>query len=129
MNTSSLSLCASRPSFRTTVGVMLHRISDALEKLWFLSGRVSLPAVTSTTEVAQLPRGMVFTLEKSDGVARLEVTQGTVWITDTPACGDIILGPGETHEFGNRWPYVIEALEDAEFVASNPVTTGTAVTS
>ncbi|RBP45233.1 DUF2917 family protein [Roseimicrobium gellanilyticum] len=129
MNTSSLSLRASRPNFRTTVGGMLHRIGEALEKLWTLSGRVSLPGAVSTTEAAHLPRGMVFTLEKSDGVSRLELTQGRVWITGTPARGDTILGPGEAYEFGNCWPYVIEALEEAEFIASSTLTRGTVVTS
>jgi hypothetical protein len=108
---------------------MLHRVGEALEKLWSLSGRVSLPAAVSSLEVAHLPRGMVLSLEKSDGVSRLEVTRGTVWITGTPARTDIILGPGEDYEFGNRWPYVIEALEDAEFVASNSVAREAAVTS
>lgn len=129
MNTSSLSLRASRPSFRTVVGGMVHRMGGAMEKLWSLSGRVNLPVATSTTEVAHLPRGMVFTLEKSDGVSRLELTRGTVWITGTPACGDTILGVGDVYEFGNRWPYVIEALEDAEFAAGNSRAHGIVATS
>lgn len=129
MNTSSLSLRACRPSFRSTVASKLHRIGEALEKLWSLSGRVSLPAAASSMEVAHLPRGMVFSLEKSDGVSRLEFTRGTVWITGTPACGDTLLGPGQVYEFGNRWPYVIEALADADFVAGASRPKGAIVTS
>ena len=96
---------------------MFHRISETLEKLWSLSGREGLPVTTSSTELAHLPRGMVLTLEREDGVSRVELTRGTVWITGTPARGDIVLGPGEAYEFGNRWPYVVEALSDAEFIA------------
>jgi hypothetical protein len=118
MNTSSLSAQTRRLSFRTTVEGVFHRIGHALEKLWSLSGRVSLPATTCSTKMAHLPRGMVLTLDQRDGVTGLQLTRGTVWITGTPARGDVVLGPGETYEFGNRWPYVVEALSDSEFSAS-----------
>ncbi|QIF04406.1 DUF2917 domain-containing protein [Roseimicrobium sp. ORNL1] len=118
MNTSSLSAQPHRLSTRTTVEGVFHRIGQALEKLWSLSGRVSVPATTCSTEMAHLPRGMVLTLDQSDGVTGLELIQGTVWITGTPARGDVVLGPGEVYEFGNRWPYVVEALSDSEFIAS-----------
>lgn len=116
MNTSSLSLRVSRPTYRTAVGGLLQRVGGAIEKLWSLSGRVSLPEVISAPESARLPKGMVWCVERSDSISRLEMVQGTVWITSTPAGGDIVLGPGDACEFGDRWPYVIEALADAEFI-------------
>lgn len=118
MNTSSLSAQTRRLCSRTTVEGVFHRIGQALEKLWTLSGRVSVPATTYSTEMAHLPRGMVLSLDQSDGVTALELARGAVWITGTPARGDVVLGPGEVYEFGNRWPYVVEALSDSEFIAS-----------
>lgn len=117
MNTSSLSAQPRRLSFRSTVEGVCHRIGQALEKLWSLSGRVCVPATPCSTGMAHLPRGMVLTLGQSDGVTHLELTRGMVWITGTPAHGDLVLGPGEMYEFGNRWPYVVEALSDSEFIA------------
>jgi hypothetical protein len=128
MNTSSLPLRASRPSFRTAAGGLLHRIGITLEKVWSLSG-VSVPAGISSSEAAHLPRGMVVSVGKSDGVSRLEMVQGTLWITSTPAGGDIILGPGEAYVFGDRWPYVIEGLSDAEFIVRSSAGKETPATS
>lgn len=118
MNTSSLSAQPRRMSFRTTVEGVFHRIGQAMEKLWALSSRVSVPATICSPEMANLPRGKVVNLDRGDGVSRLELTHGTLWITGTPARGDTVLSAGEVYEFGNRWPYVVEALSDAEFIAT-----------
>lgn len=90
-----------------------------MRKLWSLSGRVSLPAEIRSTNAGHLPRGMVLSLDQADGVAFLELKRGTVWITGTPARGDTILQTGEKHDFGNSWPYVIEAMSDADFIAGS----------
>lgn len=117
MNTSGLSAHNCRPTLRTMVGGVFHRISEAFQKVWSISGWVSLPLTTFSTELARLPRGTVLTLKREDAVTRLELTGGNVWITGTPAWGDIVLGPGEVYEFGDGWPYVVEALSDVEFLA------------
>jgi hypothetical protein len=102
---------------------MLQRVGTFLEKLWSISDRVSLPATVSSRDVAHLPCGMVLSLGRADGITHLEVARGLVWVTCTPARGDTILRPGEAYELGGQWPYVIEALVDAEFIASGPHTT------
>lgn len=120
MNTSALS---GRQGLRTVIGTMFQRVGTFLEKLWALSDRVSLPSTVSSREIAHLPCGMVLSLERVDGITHLEITRGLVWVTGTPARGDTILRPGEVFESGDQWPYVIEALVDAEFVASGSDTT------
>lgn len=118
MNTSSLSARTSRLSSRTTVEGVFHRIGRAFGKLRDLSGEVSMPVMTRSTEMAHLPRGMVLTLGPDDGVSRLEIARGTVWTTSTPARGDVVLKPGDVYEFGDQWPYVVEALSDSEVISA-----------
>jgi hypothetical protein len=36
-------------------------------------------------------------------------------VTGTPASGDMVLFPCESFIFRDEWPYLIEALEQAEF--------------
>lgn len=65
-------------------------------------------------EIIQVPREKVIRLEKSSGVKSVEVKSGIVWLTGTPANGDVLLSPGERFELRDNWPFVIQALEVAE---------------
>lgn len=94
-----------------------------MERLWSVSHRVSLPATIGQSEVTRLARGMVISLDRNDGITRLELVDGLVWVTGTPGCEDTILRAGGTYDLGERWPYVIEALSDAEFTACRQVRT------
>lgn len=40
----------------------------------------------------------------------LQVVHGTVWVTTTPAGGDVILGTGESLTVVRGWPVVAQAL-------------------
>jgi Protein of unknown function (DUF2917) len=67
-----------------------------------------------------MKRGEIIRLEKTSGVRNIEMKNGVVWLTGTPADGDVLLQDGERFELRNNWPYVIEALEPAEvLLASN----------
>ena len=52
-------------------------------------------------------------LEKNSSVTNIEIKSGIVWLTGTPANGDVLLQDGDQFELQNNWPYVIEALEQA----------------
>jgi hypothetical protein len=65
-------------------------------------------------EFIQLARHKVIRVEKTSGVDRIEVKSGAVWLTGTPADGDVILSPGERFELRDNWPFVIQALEPTE---------------
>lgn len=61
-----------------------------------------------------MKRGEVIRLEKDSGVRNIETKNGLVWLTGTPADGDVLLQNAEQFELRNQWPYVIQALEEAE---------------
>lgn len=63
-----------------------------------------------------MKRGEIIRLEKASGVRNVETKNGVVWLTGTPADGDVLLQNGEQFELRNNWPYVIEALEPAELL-------------
>ncbi len=65
-------------------------------------------------KVIGLKRGAVIWLEKNSGVTKVEAKDGIVWLTGTPANGDVLLQQGDRFELKRDWPYVIQALERAE---------------
>jgi hypothetical protein len=65
-----------------------------------------------------LSRDGVLRLEKHSGVRRIRVARGLVWLTGTPARGDILLSAGEAMELPEQWPFVVQALEGAELCLS-----------
>jgi Protein of unknown function (DUF2917) len=69
---------------------------------------------TTQTEIIRLPRGKIIRLEKNSGVKSLESKSGVIWLTGTPANGDVLLSPGERFELRGNWPFVIQALEPAK---------------
>lgn len=69
-----------------------------------------------TTRSMKLPRGAVLRLDLYDGGARLIVASGTVWLTATPAKGDILLNAGGDYLLNGDGSYVVEALAAAEII-------------
>ena len=68
------------------------------------------------TKAIRLKRGEVIRLEKKSGVKNIAIRNGGVWLTGTPADGDVLLQQGEQFTLRNDWPYIIEALEPAELL-------------
>ena len=66
------------------------------------------------TETLHLERHRVIRLEKEQQFKKVKVKSGVLWLTGTPATGDVLLRQDETFEFQNGFPYVIEAIEAAE---------------
>lgn len=65
-------------------------------------------------ETIHLPREKIIRLQKNSDVESVEVKSGMVWLTSTPANGDVLLSPGERFELRDNWPFVIQALEATE---------------
>ncbi|HSI11211.1 MAG TPA: DUF2917 domain-containing protein [Chthoniobacter sp.] len=61
----------------------------------------------------QLARGQVHRLDRADGIREIQVLDGTLWLTATPADGDILLRSGERFALPVAFPVVFEALKDA----------------
>jgi len=61
----------------------------------------------------KLPKGRVARIDK--GTHReISVKQGTIWLTATPAAGDTVLKNGAEVILSEGFPWVLEAIEDAE---------------
>jgi hypothetical protein len=61
----------------------------------------------------QLVRGQVHRIDRADGVREIHVLDGMLWLTVTPADGDILLRSTQRFVPTTGWPLVFEALEDA----------------
>jgi hypothetical protein len=68
------------------------------------------------TRIICLKRGKVARLEKDSGVKTIETKAGVLWLTGTPADGDVLLQNAGRFDLRDRWPYIIEALEAAELL-------------
>lgn len=66
-----------------------------------------------------LNRDDVIRLEQRSGIKRIEVKSGMIWLTSTPAAGDVLLGAGDEFECETPWPYVLQALSPSELLCSN----------
>jgi len=53
-------------------------------------------------------------LEKDSGVKCIRVRNGWIWLTGTPADGDVVLGPGEEFELTGAWPFLLQALSNKD---------------
>jgi hypothetical protein len=60
-----------------------------------------------------LPRRKVLRIDRSDGVGRIQVCDGVVWLTGSPGREDVLVRGGEEYRLPSQWPFVIEALSDA----------------
>lgn len=72
------------------------------------------PSLRQRMDRVCLKPQQVLTIFKAHPARQLEVRQGTVWLTQTPAERDIVLTAGQCFQLTDRHPVVIEALIDAE---------------
>ena len=77
---------------------------------------VATATATMRVRCVYLRAGELLALEESHGWKTVEVVSGEMWLTQTPATNDLLLGPGGRFEVGDAFPVVIEALGRAEIV-------------
>ena len=58
----------------------------------------------------------VIRLTEVSGFQQVEVRSGTIWLTGTPAKGDVLLRPGERFHLTHDWPFVLQAMNDARII-------------
>lgn len=89
------------------------RVAQSLSSL--IPGASSVMSERNARPISlQLTRGQVHRLEPADGVREIHVLDGAIWLTTTPADGDVLLRA--TDRFAPptaAWPIVFEALQDA----------------
>jgi hypothetical protein len=101
-------------SSRVSAGIiqsLLLRLSQGFPDT---RGRDLSGADYSVPVLVSLRRHQPVRLEKDSGLTRIEVHRGMVWLTGTPGRSDQLLSSGETVRLTEDWPFVVEALEDAE---------------
>lgn len=89
-------------------------MQDHLAAHYRLCGTAGIPSVAAAAQNIRLRRDEVLRLAKSAGVAGIEVRRGTIWLTGTPANGDILVRRGTRLELGAGAPFVLQALENTE---------------
>jgi len=60
----------------------------------------------------RLRRDEVARIERHSHVRTVETIRGTIWLTATPARGDVLLGPGDRFHLRGGWPFVLQAIEE-----------------
>ena len=71
---------------------------------------------TSSQHEVVLQRDDVLRLTHESGCDMVQVVEGTIWITSTPAEGDVLLRPGARFHLNESWPFVLQALSPAIIV-------------
>jgi hypothetical protein len=59
----------------------------------------------------------VVSFTRHQRVSRIEVQHGIVWLTGTPAEGDVLLHAGDRFDLGDASPYVVQALGEATLIS------------
>ncbi len=105
------------PALGTSVvrpsGSVATRLAQSLSGL--IPGIVPMVSTRSARPISlQLARGQVHRLDQADGIREIHVLDGKIWLTTTPAEGDVLLRA--TDRFATpaaACPIVFEALQDA----------------
>ena len=74
------------------------------------------PSNASFQQQVTLERDDVLCLDHNSGCAVIQVVQGTIWITSTPARGDVLLRSGERFQLHEDWPFVLQAMSATTIV-------------
>lgn len=88
----------------------------ALASLYGLSSRTGFDLPRAKHGTVELVKNEIRRIDEADGARFLEVLEGTVWITATPAAGDVLLRAGDCLALDDRWPFVAQALEPARLL-------------
>lgn len=108
---------ASRPSF-PRASRMRRALEAALGTLWGLSNRTGLDLPRAESRIVELRYNELLRIDEAEGARCLEVLQGIVWITATPAAGDVLLRAGDRFVLTDCRPFVAQALEPARLLLS-----------
>jgi hypothetical protein len=87
-----------------------------LASYYQLCGRNALAASDFEPRVVPLGSNSVMRFMPESQVRSIEIRAGTVWLTSTPARGDVILQRGDCFDFCLHWPFVVQAIGDATMI-------------
>jgi hypothetical protein len=78
--------------------------------------RVGFAPPSAEPPAMELRPGEVRRLDLAVRVRQIEVEQGVIWLTGSPADGDVLLRAGETYSPTGQWRFVVQALETARII-------------
>lgn len=83
-------------------------------------GRVGVKAAVfpSGGTRIQLARDGIIRLDRESRVSGIVIEEGSVWITETPANGDVIVSQGGYVRIRGGWPVLVQAMTEAKMVFS-----------
>ena len=64
----------------------------------------------------QVSPDRVIRLERASGVSGILVEHGVVWVTETPATGDILLCQGGYLPLRGGWPVILQAMTEGSII-------------
>lgn len=95
---------------KITKNAKVRIISSAAIRMPGLQPAVDMGVPTGQIGTFYLKRREVTRLEKNSYAKGIKLWTGMLWVTGTPASGDMVLFPCESFIFRDEWPYLIEAL-------------------
>lgn len=103
------------PSLRS-LRCAMETLNGHLATLYRLCERTGLDLPTPRSGIVRLAVNDTMRIGAADRVEYLEVLRGTVWLTGTPATGDVLLREGEGFALADDWPFIVQAMSPAEIV-------------
>ncbi len=98
-----------------SLGFAARKFAALLADYYRVCGTVSWLNDPPCLRTIWLRRDELLRFTARSGVRRLEVRQGSVWLTETPGETDILLERGSQFALSkDRWPVIVQATEDAE---------------
>lgn len=91
-------------------------LNDWLALYYRLCGRTGFDLPVQESQVICLHANEVVQLTRAHRAKHLQVKQGIVWLTGTPANGDKLLRDGERFVLERHWPFVVQAIGRAKII-------------
>jgi hypothetical protein len=113
---SALTPVHARPGLITKIRLLGVALNKWLASYYRLCGHSGLESSIAQSHTILLRAHEVVRLTPESCVKHLEVRQGIVWLTGTPAQGDVLLRTGDRFDLNNHWPFVVEAIGKAEII-------------
>jgi hypothetical protein len=100
--------------FLARVSNWLGAVNASLAAYYRLCGTAGcMPALSRSTPVC-LQRDEIIRVTRESGIHHIEVHQGTIWLTATPATHDVLLRPGDHFNLDASHPYILQAMDESE---------------
>jgi hypothetical protein len=88
-------------------------VNGWLQDYYRLCGRTAFDLPNNEPRNVFLRPDEVLRLTPENRISRITIVRGTIWLTASPANGDVLLSAGENFSLEGNWPFVVQALGEA----------------